>query len=135
MPAPERQREKPVRQAERYSARENHPEAAGASYQAEYAARGKATDRGMDLAERRSPHRTHVLDLVGSETRQPTSLRGIADQRHRFRDLYRGLHVERLLACGGDLNQEAASGVDGVTRAASAEHRQANVEALVEWLQ
>jgi RNA-directed DNA polymerase len=91
------------------------------------------------LTEGRSPHRTLAPDTVGSEARKPTSLRGIADKAkadkpHRFRDLYRCLNVEFLLECWGDLNKDAASGVDGVTWQAYAENLQANVEALVERL-
>ena len=94
---------------------------------------------GKDLTEGRSPHRKLAPDMVGSEVRKPTSLRGIADKakadkRHRFRDLYRCLNVELLVDCWGDLNKDAASGVDGVTWQAYAEHLQANVEALVERL-
>jgi RNA-directed DNA polymerase len=87
----------------------------------------------------RSPHRTLAPDTVGPEARKPTSRRGIADQAkadkpHRCRDLYGCLNVELLLACWSDLNQDAASGVDGVTGQGYAEHLQANVEALVERL-
>jgi RNA-directed DNA polymerase len=91
------------------------------------------------VTEGRSPHRTLAPDTVGPDARKPTSLRGIADkanadQRHRFRDLYRCLNVELLLDCWGDLHQDAASGVDGVTGQAYAANLQANVEALVERL-
>jgi RNA-directed DNA polymerase len=91
------------------------------------------------VTEGRSPHRTLAPDTVGPETRKPTSLRGIADKakadkQHRFRDLYRCLNVELLLECWGDLNKDAASGVDGVTWQAYAENLQTNVEALVERL-
>jgi RNA-directed DNA polymerase len=91
------------------------------------------------VTEGRSPHRTLAPDTVGPETRKPTSLRGIADKakadkQHRFRDLYRCLNVELLLECWGDLNKDAASGVEGVTWHASAEHLQTHVEALVERL-
>jgi hypothetical protein len=91
------------------------------------------------LTEGRSPHRTRAPDTVGSDTRQPTSRRGIADKanadkQHRVRALYRCLHVELLLEGWGDLNKDAASGGDGVTWHASAEHLQAHVEALVERL-
>jgi RNA-directed DNA polymerase len=54
-----------------------------------------------------------------------------ADKQHRCRDLYRGLTVELLLECGGDLNKDAARGVDDVTWHADAENLQAHVEALV----
>ncbi len=78
-------------------------------------------------------------DTVGSEPHKPTSLRGIAnkarvDKQHRFRDLYRCLDAERLLACWSDLNKEAASGVDGVTAAAYAANLHANIEALAQRL-
>jgi group II intron reverse transcriptase/maturase len=91
------------------------------------------------LTEGRSPPRTLAPDTVGSEARKPTSLRGRADKakadkQHRFRDLYRCLNVALLLACWGDLNQDAASGADGVTWHTYAEHLQANVEAWVERL-
>src|SRR5919109_1350516 len=94
---------------------------------------------GKDVTEGRSPHRKLAPDTVGPEARKPTSLRGIADKakadkQHRFRDLYRCLNVEFLLDCWGDLNTDAASGVDGVTWHAYAENLQANVEALVERL-
>ena len=94
---------------------------------------------GKDVTEGRSPHRTLAPDTVGPEARKPTSLRGIADKanadkRHRFRDLYRCLNVELLLDCWDDLNQDAASGVDGGTWHLSADNLQTNVEALVERL-
>ncbi len=78
-------------------------------------------------------------DTVGSEPHKPTSLRGIAnkarvDKQHRFRDLYRCLDAELLLACWSDLNKEAASGVDGVTAAAYAANLHANIEALAQRL-
>jgi RNA-directed DNA polymerase len=68
----------------------------------------------------RSPHRTLMPDTVGSEQHKQTSLRGIAnkarvDKRHRFRDLYRCLDADLLLDCWGDLNKDAASGVDDMT--------------------
>jgi hypothetical protein len=78
-------------------------------------------------------------DTVGSEHHKPTSLRGIAnkarvDKHHRFRDLYRCLDAELLLACWRDLNKDAASGVDKVTAEAYAEHLDANIEALAQRL-
>jgi group II intron reverse transcriptase/maturase len=94
---------------------------------------------GKDLTEGCSPHRKLAPDTVGSEARKPTSRRGIADKakadkQHRFRDLSGCLNVELLLDCWGDLNKDAASGVDGVTWQAYAENLQANVKALVERL-
>jgi group II intron reverse transcriptase/maturase len=94
---------------------------------------------GKDVTEGRRPHRTRAPDTVGSDTRKPTSLRGIADKanadkQHRCRDLDGCLNVALLLDCWGDLNKDAASGVDGVTWQMSAENLQANVEALVERL-
>ncbi|MGH8059581.1 MAG: hypothetical protein ACREOH_20470, partial [Candidatus Entotheonellia bacterium] len=107
------------------------------------------------MTEGRSPHRTRAPDTVGPEARKPPSpgsspgqaLRGIADQAnadkpHRFRDRSRCLNVERLLdgwddpgsSPGQALNTEAASGVDGVTWHAYAEHLHTKVEALVERL-
>jgi hypothetical protein len=139
LPEPERRRGTLDRQAEKYCDREHPPDVVGESYHASYSERGKATYMGKDVTEGRSPHRTLAPDIVGPEARKPTSLRGIADQanadkRHRFRDLYRCLNVELLLDCWGDLNKDAASGVDGVTWQAYAENRQANGEALVERL-
>lgn len=88
------------------------------------------------MTEVRSPQRKLAPDTVGPEFRKPTSLRGIAnkakaDKRHRFRDLYRCLNVDFLLDCWGDLNKDAASGVDGVTWTEYAENLHANIEALV----
>ena len=73
---------------------------------------------------------------VGPGKCEPTSLRGIAskaraNKRHRFRDLYRCIDAELLLYCWGDLNKEAASGVDEVSAAEYAGNLHANVEALV----
>jgi len=94
---------------------------------------------GKDLTEVRSPQRKLVPDTVGSEICKPTSLRGIANKakankQHRFRDLYRCLNTELLLACWPDLNKDAASGVDGVTWEEYGRNLLANVEALVKRL-
>jgi retron-type reverse transcriptase len=94
---------------------------------------------GKDLTEVRSPQRKLMPDTVGSEQREPTSLRGIANRakackQHRFRDLYRNLDVEMLRSCWGDLNKDAASGVDEVTSQAYQEDLEANIEALAERL-
>jgi len=94
---------------------------------------------GKDLTGVRSLQRQLMPDTVGSEHHEPTSLQGIAnkakaDRRHRFRDLYRCLNAELLLHCWGELNKDAASGVDGVTAQAYAGNLQGNIEALVERL-
>jgi RNA-directed DNA polymerase len=94
---------------------------------------------GKDVTEVRSPQRKLMPDKVGSDHHQPTSLRGIAnkarvDKRHRFRDLYRCLDAELLLACWHDLHKDAASGVDKVTAEAYAENLHANIEALAQRL-
>lgn len=78
-------------------------------------------------------------DTVGSEHHEPTSLRAIAnkakaDKHHRFRDLYRCLNAEFLLTCWGDLNKNAASGVDGVTAREYAQNLHGNLQALAERL-
>jgi hypothetical protein len=94
---------------------------------------------GKDLTEVRSSHRPLVPDGVGPGPHEPTFLRAIATkakacQQHRFQDLYRYLDAEFLLYCWGDLNQEAASGVDGVTAAEYAKDLQANLQGLAERL-
>jgi RNA-directed DNA polymerase len=91
---------------------------------------------GKDLTEVRSPQRKLMPDTVGSESHEPTSLRGIATRakackHHRFRDLYRHLNAEFLLSCWSGLNKDAASGVDEVTAQAYQENLEANIEALV----
>jgi RNA-directed DNA polymerase len=90
---------------------------------------------GKDVTEVRSPQRKLMPDNVGSDNHQPTSLRGIANKarvnkRHRFRDLYRCLNAELLLACWHDLKKDAASGVDKVTAEVYAEDLHANIAAL-----
>jgi RNA-directed DNA polymerase len=101
--------------------------------------RGKATDKGKDLTEVRSPQRQLVPDSVGSDQHKSTFLRGIAnkakaDKQHRFRDLYGCLNADFLVDCWQELNRDAASGIDGVTAAAYEENLQANIEALAERL-
>ena len=91
------------------------------------------------MTDVRSPQRKLTPDAVGPGQREPTSLRGIANKaktykRHRFRDLYRMIDTEMLLYCWGDLNKDAASGVDHVSAAEYAKNLHANVEALVEKL-
>ncbi|HZV81295.1 MAG TPA: group II intron reverse transcriptase/maturase [Geobacteraceae bacterium] len=94
---------------------------------------------GKDLTEVRSPHRPLVPDNVGPDQGETTFLRGIsikakADKQHRFQDLYRYLDADFLWHCWGDLNQDAASGVDGVTAAVYAENLHANIQGLAERL-
>src|SRR5512139_1385930 len=94
---------------------------------------------GKDLTEVRSPHRPLVPDKVGPDQGETTFLRGIsikanADKQHRFQALYRYLDAAFLLHCWGDLNQDAASGVDGVTAAVYAENLHANIQGLAERL-
>ena len=67
------------------------PHASGESYRASYSAVGKAHDKGKDVTEVRSPHRTLLPDTVGPDHQKPTSLQGIANKarvnkQHRFRD-------------------------------------------------
>jgi hypothetical protein len=94
---------------------------------------------GKDLTEVRSLHRPLVPDGVGPGQHEPTFLQAIATkakacQQHRFQDLYRYLDAEFLRHCWGDLNQDAASGVDGVTAAEYAKDLQANLQGLAERL-
>ncbi len=100
---------------------------------------GKAHYKGKDVTEVRSPQRKLVPDIVGSDHRKPTSLRGIADKakadkKHRFQDLYRHLDTDLLVHCFYTLNKDASSGVDGVTWRTYEENLHANIEALVERL-
>jgi RNA-directed DNA polymerase len=124
---------------EEYCHRESPPHAEGVSYHAEYSAVGQAHSTGKDVTEGRSPHRPLLPDTGGPEDQKPTCLRGRAnkakaDKRHRFRDLYRCLHAELLLAGWQDLKKEAASGGDHVTADAYAVNLQGNIEALVQRL-
>ncbi|MGH8538240.1 MAG: group II intron reverse transcriptase/maturase [Gammaproteobacteria bacterium] len=89
------------------------------------------------MTEVRSLQRPLAPDTVGSELCKPTFLQGIAnkakaDKQHRFRDLYRCLTKEYLLACWQELNRDAASGVDGVTAGDYGKDLEANIEGLVE---
>ena len=78
-------------------------------------------------------------DTVGSDEHEPTFLRAIAnkakvDKRHRFRDLYRCLDEELLLHCWGELNKDAASGVDELSAQQYGLNLQGNIGALVQRL-
>jgi RNA-directed DNA polymerase len=94
---------------------------------------------GKDMTEGRSPHRTLRPDTVGSDHQKPTSLPGLANQaktdtQHRFRDLDGCLAADLWRAGWRDLNQQAASGVDGLTAQAYAANLQATITALVQRL-
>ena len=114
-------------------------QANGVSYQAYYSEVGKASHKGKDLTEVRSPQRKLVPDKVGLGQYEQTSLRGIAIKakamgKHRFQNLYRDLDVPFLHACWKDLNKKAASGVDKVTAQAYEENFEANIQELVDRL-
>ena len=61
-----------------------------------------------------------MLDTVGPESHEPTSLWDIAKRAktckdHRFQDLYRMLDADLLLECWKELNKSSTGGVDEVT--------------------
>jgi hypothetical protein len=73
---------------------------------------------------------------VGLDPHEPTSLRGISNRAkatkdRRFQNLYQCLNAEFLRGCWQDLNQDAASGVDGVTAAQYQENLEENIQDLV----
>jgi RNA-directed DNA polymerase len=77
---------------------------------------------------------------VGLDQHGPTSLRGIANRAtqskdHRFQNLNRCLNAEFLRECWDDLNQDAASGVDGITAAEYQENLDSNIQDLVKRLE
>ena len=114
-------------------------QANGVSYQAYYSEVGKASHKGKDLTEVRSPQRKLVPDKVGLGQYEQTSLRGIAikarvNESHRFQDLYRNLNASFLHTCWKNLNKKAASGVDKVTTQAYEEDLEANIQGLAERL-
>ena len=91
------------------------------------------------MTEVRSLQRPLAPGTVGPELGKPTFLQGIvnkakADKQHRFRDLYRCLNKEFLLASWQELNRDAASGVDGMTVADYEKDLEANIGELVECL-
>ena len=91
------------------------------------------------MTEVRNPQRKLAPDTVGLEQREPTSLWDIAKRAkackdHRFQDLYRNLDANLLLSCWGDLNKNAASGVDEVTAQAYEQDLIANILDLAERL-
>jgi RNA-directed DNA polymerase len=74
---------------------------------------------------------------AGSGNHEPTSLRAIANRakeskHHRFRNLYQEVNVELLMHCWHGLNQEAASGVDGLTAEIYAINLEDNITDLAE---
>ena len=96
-------------------------------------------NKGKDLTEVRSPQRQLAPDNAGSESGEPTSLRGIAikarnDKRHRFQNLYRCLDEKLLHYAWRHLNKNAASGVDKVTAEAYEADLHGNIRRLVERL-
>jgi len=77
---------------------------------------------------------------AGLEPREPTSLQGIRNRAkqskaHRFQNLNRCLNAEFLRDCWRDLNQDAASGVDGITAAEYQENLDSNIRALAKRLE
>jgi RNA-directed DNA polymerase len=100
---------------------------------------GKARYTGKDVTQVRSLQRRHTPDTVGPDERVQTSLRGIAKRastckEHRFQNLYQLVNEELLLDCWGELNKQAASGVDGVRFELYEQDLYANVADLVERL-
>jgi hypothetical protein len=92
---------------------------------------GKARPTGQARTDGRRPHRTLRPATVGAAPQQPTARQGRANpaKTHtppRFRALYGGLEAALVLAGWRDRNQQAASGVDGLTAHASEATRQAN---------
>jgi RNA-directed DNA polymerase len=91
---------------------------------------GEGPDGSTQLAkETRAGH-------VGLDQHESTSLQGIsnraqASKDHRFQNLYQCLNAEFLRECWQDLNQDAASGVDGVTAAQYQENLEENIQDLV----
>lgn len=72
------------------------------------------------MTEVRSPQRKLSPDKAGLESREQTSLRGIAqtaaaNKQHRFRNLYGMLTLNALYLAYRSLNKSASSGVDNVT--------------------
>lgn len=79
-------------------------------------------------------------DKVGSETHEPTSLRGIAqtaslNKDHRFQNLYGELTPELLLTAWMCINKDAASGVDKVTAEEYSHHLKGNIQDLAQRVQ
>ncbi len=79
-------------------------------------------------------------DKVGSETHEPTSLRGIAqtaslNKDHRFQNLYGELTPELLLTAWMRINKDAASGVDKVTAEEYRHNLMGNIHDLAQRVQ
>jgi RNA-directed DNA polymerase len=73
---------------------------------------------------------------VGLDQHESTSLQGISNRAresrgHRFQNLYQCLNADFIRECWQDLNQDAASGVDGVTAAQYQENLDENIQDLV----
>ncbi len=74
---------------------------------------------------------------AGSGNHDPTTLRAIANRakeskHHRFRNLYQEVNVELLTHCWHGLNNDAASGVDGLTAETYATNLEGNIADLAE---
>jgi retron-type reverse transcriptase len=74
-----------------------------------------------------------MLDNVGSDTHEPTSLEGIAltaslNKEHRFQNLYGELKPELLLSAWMRINKDAASGVEKMTAADDQKNLLSNIE-------
>jgi RNA-directed DNA polymerase len=80
-----------------------------------------------------------MLDNVGSDIHEPTSLEGIAltaslHKDHRFQNRYGELTPELLRSAWMRINQDAASGVDKMTAEAYQENLLSNIEELAQRL-
>jgi hypothetical protein len=94
---------------------------------------------GKDGTEVRSPDRKLMPDTAGSDTHEPTSLRGIAyaarsKTGYRFRNLYGELTLELLRTAWKRINKGASRGVDKVTAKEYAEALTENLEGLAQRL-
>ena len=90
---------------------------------------------GKGLTVVRSLQRKHMLDSWVREHVR-TSLQGIAekarqDGKYRFFDVYRLINEEMLLVAWGEINKNAASGVDRVTARGYEENLVDNIKDLV----
>jgi RNA-directed DNA polymerase len=80
-----------------------------------------------------------MLNNVGSDNHEPTSLEGIAlsaslNKNHRFQNLYGELTPELLLSAWMSINKDAACGVDKVTAEEYQKNLLGNIEDLAQRL-